>query len=63
MYHGKMWTVARFPSGNWCTGGPVSDPEYAMAWVTQVVAKDRVEAKRKGQAQYYREQKKAKKNV
>lgn len=60
MAYERTWTVARFPSGEWCTGGRVSDPEYAESWVTQVEAKDRAEAKKKGQAKYYREQKKAK---
>jgi len=51
MAYERIWTVARFPSGEWCTGGRVSDPEYAESWVTQVEAKDRAEAKKKGQAE------------
>ncbi|QDH49128.1 hypothetical protein PHYNN_190 [Pantoea phage Phynn] len=57
----RLWTVARFPSGEWCEGGSVDDPDYAQSWVTQVVASSRKEARKKGQAAYYREQRKAKK--
>ena len=46
----RMWTVARFPSGIWSTGGSHNDPEYACCEVFQVIAKSRDEAKRKAQS-------------
>lgn len=55
----KLWTVARFPNGTWCTGGKPTDSDYAESWVTQVWAKDRTSAKKKGQGRYSREQKKS----
>lgn len=46
----RMWTVARFPSGMWSTGGSPNDPEYACCEVFHVIAKSRDEAKRKAQS-------------
>lgn len=43
----KMWTVARFPSGAWSTGGHPSDEEYKECEVFQVLARSRGEAKKK----------------
>lgn len=46
----RCWTVARFPSGIWSTGGSPNDPEYENCEVWQVSAKSRDEAKRKAQS-------------
>ncbi|BCQ68188.1 hypothetical protein PEQA60_21780 [Pseudomonas sp. Eqa60] len=46
----SLWTVARWPSGTWDTGGSPNDPDYAECEVFQVEAKSRDEAKKKAQA-------------
>lgn len=51
-----IWTVGRYPSGNWDSGGAPS--EYMGGWTCRVEAKDRIEALRKGKAKYYRDKKK-----
>ena len=43
----KLWTVARFPSGDWSTGGRPTSPEYARCDVWQVEAASEQEARRK----------------
>lgn len=50
-----LWTVARFPSGMWSTGGKPTDPEYEHCEVFQVLASSRESAKKKAQAMRYRQ--------
>ena len=45
-----LWTVARFTSGLWSTGGKPTDPGYAQCEVFTVLATNREEAKRKAQS-------------
>lgn len=40
------WTVARFPSGEWTTGGSPTSPDYDGCEVLVVEAVDRDSAKR-----------------
>lgn len=47
----QMWTVARYPSGEWTTGGRPDDPAYEGCELFRVMAKDRNHAKKKAQAQ------------
>lgn len=51
----QLWTVARFPNGEWTTGGRPDDPAYSESRVYQVWAADRKEAKRKAQYQARKE--------
>jgi hypothetical protein len=44
-----LWTVVRFPSGHWSTGGAPTDPEYSECEIWQVEARTREEAKKKAQ--------------
>lgn len=60
MSQDKPWTVARFPAGNWETGGRPDSPDYAECEVWQVLASSREEAKRKAQGIRARAQKKIK---
>lgn len=46
----QLWTVARFPSGTWSTGGRVTCEEYEMCEVYQIPASSRDEAKKKAQS-------------
>lgn len=46
----RLWTVARFPNGDWDTGGRVDDPVYAECETWQVMAESREKAKKKAQA-------------
>lgn len=32
----QLWTVARFPRGEWSTGGKPNDPDYAESEVWQI---------------------------
>lgn len=45
-----IWTVVRFPNGEWSTGGKVSDPDHAYCEVYRVAADSREAAKKRGQA-------------
>lgn len=45
-----QWTVARFPAGNWTTGGKPTDPDYAECEVFVVEAPNREAATKKAQA-------------
>lgn len=49
------WTVARFPNGNWSTGGTPTD--YANCEVFVVDAADRKSATQKAQAKRSRQRK------
>lgn len=60
--HEQLWTVVRFPSGDWSTGGKPTDPEYAECEVFQVMARNRDEAKRRGQAKRSRQRRKERDN-
>ena len=53
---GRLWTVVRFPSGHWSTGGGPDCPDYAQCEVWQVTADTREQAKRKAQRIRYRTQ-------
>lgn len=55
----QLWTVARFPSGLWSTGGKPNDPDYAECNVWQIAATSREAAKKKSQGKYYRAQRAA----
>lgn len=44
-----LWTVARFPSGMWCAGGKVTDPDYSTCEVYQIPAENREKATKKAQ--------------
>lgn len=46
----RLLTVVRFPNGTWSTGGPVSDPDYAMCEVYVVPFKSDAEARKMAQA-------------
>lgn len=46
----KVWTVARFPIGEWTGGGRVSDPTYEACEVYRVPAMSLDQAKKKAQA-------------
>ena len=50
-----LWTVARFPNGEWTTGGKPKDPEYDDCEVFVVEADTREKAKRKAQAKRTRQ--------
>lgn len=54
----KLWTVARFPSGDWSTGGRPTDIEYSESETWQVWASSREEAKKKAQGLRSRAQRK-----
>lgn len=54
----QLWTVARFPSGEWTTGGHPSDPEYSGSETWQIMAASRDEAKKKAQGLRARDQRK-----
>jgi hypothetical protein len=60
-----LWTVARYPSGEWDTGGNPTDPEYANCEVFVVDANHRDEAlvlgKKARQAKVAKEKRLAKK--
>lgn len=56
----QLWTVARFPNGEWSTGGKPNDPDYAESEVWQIEATSRDAAKRKAQAQRSAAQRKLK---
>ena len=43
------WTVARFPNGEWTTGGAPTDRDYAECEIFVVDARSRCEAKKKAQ--------------
>ena len=43
------WTVARFPNGEWTTGGKITDADYMDCEVFRVLAFDRNDAKREAQ--------------
>lgn len=45
----QILTVARFPNGEWTTGGKTTDPDYADCEVFRVWAADRKSAKRYAQ--------------
>ena len=45
-----LWTVARFPNGEWTTGGKPSDQDYDGCEVFRLMATSRETAKRKAQA-------------
>lgn len=47
----QIWTVARFPNGEWTTGGKTTDPDYADCEVFQVRAVGRKSAKRYAQGE------------
>ncbi len=47
----QIWTVARYPSGEWSTGGKPDDPAYEGCEIYRVMAKDREQAKKKAQAE------------
>jgi hypothetical protein len=49
------WTVARFPSGNWTTGGKPNDPDYADCEVFVIEAPDRKTATKRAQAKRTRQ--------
>ena len=53
------WTVARFPNGDWSTGGRPSDPDYSECEVFVVMAHSRDEAKKKAQAKWSRQRRSA----
>lgn len=44
-----LWTVARFPSGMWCAGGKVSDPDYSKCEVYQIPDENREKATKRAQ--------------
>lgn len=46
----EFYTVARFPSGDWSTGGSPDDPEYENCEIFIILASDRDAAKKKAQA-------------
>jgi len=50
-----LWTVARFPNGEWTTGGKPKDPDYANCEVFVVDADTREKAKKKAQAKRTRQ--------
>lgn len=43
------WTVARYPSGEWTTGGSPTSPDYEGCEIIVVQAVDRDSAKREAQ--------------
>lgn len=45
----SVWTVGRFPSGDWTSGGKVSDPSYECCEVYLVAADNREQATRSAQ--------------
>lgn len=45
-----LWTVARYPSGEWDTGGQPTDPDYANCEIFQVYANHRDDALALGKA-------------
>jgi len=47
----EKWTVARYPSGNWDTGGAPDCPDYRDCEVFVVAARSREEAKKRAQQQ------------
>ena len=51
------WTVARFPNGNWTTGGKPTDKDYENCEVFVVDAADRKSATKKAQAKRSRQRK------
>lgn len=51
------WIVGRYPNGSWGEGGKSSD--YMGGWTCSVEAVDRKQARKKGQAAFYRENKKS----
>lgn len=57
------WTVARFPSGSWTTGGSADDPDYANCEIFVVDAKDRKDATRKAQAKRISAKRKEKRSL
>lgn len=54
-----QWTVARFPSGQWSTGGKPDSPDYSECEVFVVESDSRVSATRKAQAMRQRQRKKS----
>jgi hypothetical protein len=58
-----LWTVVRFPNGDWSTGGKPTDPDYAECEVWQIEASSRDEAKKKAQAKRSRQQAKVKREA
>lgn len=49
------WTVARFPNGNWTTGGKPTDKDYENCEVFVVEADSRASATKKAQAKRRRQ--------
>lgn len=49
------WTVARFPNGDWTTGGKPTDADYANCEVFVVDADSREKATKKAQAKRSRQ--------
>ncbi|WP_455233504.1 hypothetical protein [Geopseudomonas aromaticivorans] len=45
-----LWTVGRFPNGDWTSGGTPKDETYAECEVFQVMASSREQAVRKAQS-------------
>lgn len=45
-----IWTVTRYPNGQWSTGGKVNDPEHECCEVYRIPADNREAAKKRGQA-------------
>ena len=46
----RLWTVVRFPSGEWSTGGKPSAPEYESCEVYLIPAEGRENTKKKAQS-------------
>ena len=46
----QVWTVARFPAGDWSTGGSPNCPDYELCEVYLVMATSHESAKKRGQA-------------
>ncbi|PRD92288.1 hypothetical protein [Burkholderia contaminans] len=58
----KLWTVARFPSGDWTYGGKKTDPAYSDCEIYQISAVTPKDAVKKAQAQRRKDVKRAEAN-
>lgn len=46
----RLWTVARFPAGEWSVGGKLTDPDYSHCELYQMRAENAEAAKKKAQS-------------
>lgn len=57
----QLWTVVRFPAGDWSCGGRIDDPDYAECEKWQIVATSGEKAIKKAQSKRaYQRRKQAK---